>query len=93
MPQAGIDPPRHSLATYEASALPPSHHGWMVGKFKIVQISVTSFMNAPLYLLTCALLNMPTQNRFTFFSEEMQQMVKQISFLTIPTMGGKIFIF
>ena len=23
----GIDPPRQSHATYEASALPPSHHG------------------------------------------------------------------
>ena len=30
MPQAGIDPPRHSRATYEASALPPSHHGWIL---------------------------------------------------------------
>ena len=27
MPQAGIDPPAQSHASYEASALPPSHHG------------------------------------------------------------------
>ena len=30
MPQAGIDPPAQSHATYEASALPPSHHGWIL---------------------------------------------------------------
>ena len=29
MPQAVIDPPRQSHATYKASALPPSHHGWI----------------------------------------------------------------
>ena len=29
MPQAGIDPPVQSHASYEASALPPSHHGWI----------------------------------------------------------------
>ena len=30
MPQAGIDPPAQSRASNEASALLPSHHGWMV---------------------------------------------------------------
>ena len=29
MSQGGIDPLRQSHATYEASALTPSHHGWM----------------------------------------------------------------
>ena len=29
MPQAGIDPPPQSHASNEASALHPSHHGWM----------------------------------------------------------------
>ena len=29
MPQAGIDPPGQSHASYEASALPPNHHGWI----------------------------------------------------------------
>ena len=29
MPQAGINPPRQSNATYEASAVPPIHHGWI----------------------------------------------------------------
>ena len=29
MPQVGIDPPVQSHASYEASALPPSHHGWI----------------------------------------------------------------
>ena len=28
MPQAGIDPPVQKHASYEASALPQSHHGW-----------------------------------------------------------------
>ena len=28
-PQAGIDPPAQSHTSYEASALPPSHHGWI----------------------------------------------------------------
>ena len=31
MPQAGIHPPAQSHAFYEASALPPSHHGWIFG--------------------------------------------------------------
>ena len=36
MPQAGIDQPRQSHATYEASGLPPSHHGWIgLDKFNI----------------------------------------------------------
>ena len=29
MPQAGIDPPVQSHASYEVSALPPSHHSWI----------------------------------------------------------------
>ena len=29
MPQVGIDPPAQSHASYEASTLPPSHHGWI----------------------------------------------------------------
>ena len=29
MPQAGIDPLAQSHASYEASALPPSHHSWI----------------------------------------------------------------
>ena len=29
MPQAGIDPPAQSHASYEVSALLPSHHGWI----------------------------------------------------------------
>ena len=29
MPQAGINPPAQSHASYEASSLPPSHHGWI----------------------------------------------------------------
>ena len=29
MAQAGIDPPAQSHASYEASALHPSHHGWI----------------------------------------------------------------
>ena len=29
MPLAGIDPPVQIRASYEASALPPSHHGWI----------------------------------------------------------------
>ena len=33
MPQAGIDKPRQSHTTYEASALPPSPHGWIGPKF------------------------------------------------------------
>ena len=28
MPLEGIEPPRQSHATYEASVLPLSHHGW-----------------------------------------------------------------
>ena len=27
--QAGFDPPWQSETSYEADALPPSHHGWM----------------------------------------------------------------
>ena len=30
MPQAGIDPPEQTDVSYEASALPPSHHGWIL---------------------------------------------------------------
>ena len=30
MPQAEIDPPAQSHASYEARALPPSHHGWIL---------------------------------------------------------------
>ena len=29
MPQAGTDPRAQSYASYEASPLPPSHHGWI----------------------------------------------------------------
>ena len=29
LPQAGFDPPAQSDTSYEADALPPSHHGWM----------------------------------------------------------------
>ena len=29
MPQVGINPPVQSHASYEASALPPSHHNWI----------------------------------------------------------------
>ena len=29
MPQAGFDPPAQSDNSYEADALPPSHHGWI----------------------------------------------------------------
>ena len=29
MPQEGINPPAQSYASYEASALPPSHKGWI----------------------------------------------------------------
>ena len=32
MPQAGIDPLRQCHPTYEASALPPSHHSWILKK-------------------------------------------------------------
>ena len=28
--KVGIDPPEQSHTSYEASALPPSHHGWIV---------------------------------------------------------------
>ena len=28
-PQAGFDPPAQSDTSYEADALPPSHHGWI----------------------------------------------------------------
>ena len=28
MPQMGFDPPAQSDTSYEADALPPSHHGW-----------------------------------------------------------------
>ena len=38
MPQAGIDPPAQSHASYEASTLPPSHHGWKLVKFIQSQI-------------------------------------------------------
>ena len=30
MPQAGIDPPAQSHASYGASARPSSHHGWII---------------------------------------------------------------
>ena len=30
LPQDGIDPPAQSHASYEASALPPSHYNWMI---------------------------------------------------------------
>ena len=29
-PQAGFDPPEQSDTSYEADALPPSHHGWIL---------------------------------------------------------------
>ena len=29
MPHGGIDPPAQSHSLFEASALPPSHHGWI----------------------------------------------------------------
>ena len=37
MPQAGIDPPAQSHASYEARALPPSHDDWMLSSIVIVQ--------------------------------------------------------
>ena len=43
MAQGVIDPPRQSHATYEASALPPSHHGWifqMTHNFFLLQMTV-----------------------------------------------------
>ena len=51
MPQAGIDPPRQSHATYEASALPPSYHGWikiiMVYLWKVnVEFAITLNKNS-----------------------------------------------
>ena len=33
MPQAGFDPPSQSDTSYEADALPPSHHGWILTLF------------------------------------------------------------
>ena len=30
MPQEGINPQVQSHASYEASILPPSHHGWIL---------------------------------------------------------------
>ena len=38
--QAGFDPMAQSPASYEASALPPSHHGWIT-KFFGTQISAS----------------------------------------------------
>ena len=40
----GFDPLEYSHATYEASALPPSHHGWIVeevNQFKLMVIRQT----------------------------------------------------
>ena len=38
--QAGIDLPAQSHASYEASALPPSHHGWInLDKFVILVLA------------------------------------------------------
>ena len=39
MPQVGFDPPALSHACYEASALPPSHHGWI---YKITYFNTKS---------------------------------------------------
>ena len=48
MPQAGIDPPVQSHASYEASALPPSHHSWMSYLFILVDfISTYTNFNEP----------------------------------------------
>ena len=45
MPQAGIDPMVQSHDSYEARALPPSHHGWIHHGFKNFQKS-DCFSNA-----------------------------------------------
>ena len=37
-PQAGFDLPQKSHASYAASALPPSHHGWRIKKVQCVEI-------------------------------------------------------
>ena len=39
MPQGGIDPLRQNHATYESSALPLSHHGWIADRI-LLNISV-----------------------------------------------------
>ena len=49
MPQVGIDPPTQSHASYEAGALPPSHHGWIcVIELSMSQMSGTIFLTGPL---------------------------------------------
>ena len=40
MPQAEIDPPAQSHAPYEASALPPSHYGWICLPVKSFELQV-----------------------------------------------------
>ena len=55
MPQAGICLPAQSHASYEASALPPSHHGWIYfveewlsnnsPKIGLIQINVHDYAN------------------------------------------------
>ena len=52
MPQAGLDPPRQSHATYEASALLPSHHSWIRSTYNtLFGIFMCSKLNARVTVL------------------------------------------
>ena len=45
MPQVGIDPLGQIHAFYEASALPPSNHGWILHGLILDKIIVTKRYN------------------------------------------------
>ena len=49
MPQAGFDPPEQSHASYEASAILPSHHGWIAATLIHISLFCSCFCSK-LYL-------------------------------------------
>ena len=53
MPQAGFDPPAQSHVSCEASALPPSHHGWTEVWFNLVKFYIWFYMNVKLNCYNC----------------------------------------
>ena len=60
MPQGGIDPLRQSHATYEARALPPSHHSWIrLFTFVLSKLCLAYYLhNMPLYPYGCTRLKL-----------------------------------
>ena len=59
MPQAGMNLPAQNHASYEVSALPPSHHGWIEStvftseKFEPFRDNMSANYLKPMHSLAC----------------------------------------